>query len=61
MKHPLKIERYNGTMEELARDIADLRYDVFISFFDKLGYELSKDQKKDFNAGRYQVSIKFAL
>jgi hypothetical protein len=56
MKHPTEIINYNGTMEELARDIANLRYDSLSELLNKLASELSVDQKKDFNSERYQVS-----
>lgn len=55
-QHPTDIIKYQGTMQELARDIADLRYDVLVTFFNNLCYELSKDKEKDFNAGKYQIS-----
>ena len=56
MKHPTTIDKYNGTLEELARDIADLRYDVMGDLLNHLAYEISIDQKKDFDNKRYQLS-----
>jgi hypothetical protein len=54
--HETEIKKYKGTIQELARDIADLRYDALVSLFNNLGYELSKDKEKNFDAGKHQVS-----
>ena len=38
MRHPDKIEKYNGTIDELAKDITNLRYDILAQLLDKLSH-----------------------
>lgn len=55
MKHPITIEKYNGTIKELARDIANLRYDSLEEFLKWLNYEIYVDSEKDKQRGKIQL------
>ncbi len=46
-KHPLKVEKYNGTLEELAEDIMNLRYDKTAEFIKYLSDKTKKDGDAD--------------
>jgi hypothetical protein len=37
MKHPLEVEGYEGTLEELAEEIGKMRYDKVEEFLERLG------------------------
>ena len=47
MKHSENIERYQGTLKELARDIVNMRYDSVAKFYEYLAGELKEDSQKD--------------
>jgi len=55
MRHPDKIEKYNGTIDELAKDITNLRYDILAQLLDKLSHNLLIDAQNDFDKGRKQL------
>ena len=56
MKHPIKIENYSGSIKELSRDIANLRYDVLEIFLNDLALAILDDSKKDHSNGRLMLS-----
>ena len=56
--HPIKIEKYTGTLKELARDIADLRYDVLNDFLNQLSICIYRDSDNDYKRGRNLLSSK---
>jgi hypothetical protein len=53
--NPITIEKYNGTLKELARDIADLRYDVLQEFLSHLSSCIYVDAQKDKEKNRIQL------
>ncbi|HKL44070.1 MAG TPA: hypothetical protein VJ892_02200 [Candidatus Absconditabacterales bacterium] len=55
-KHPKKIEKYNGTMEELSRDIVGLDYDAQVELFKLLTKDFQTDSINDQNIGHPKVS-----
>lgn len=50
MKHTRCVERFDGTMVELAESIGDLYYDSLAEFLDRLSEKLARDAAAD--AGR---------
>jgi len=50
--HLTEIEKYNGAMKELARDIADLRYDALAELINEIGEYIKQDAKRDDEKGR---------
>lgn len=56
MKHPTTIEKYNGTLEELANDIGNLRYDCLAELFQHIHDKIIHDCINDFNKGRKRLA-----
>ena len=50
--HETTIKKYNGTLEELAKDIADLRYDALYELLTNISNNITQDSQKDLNRGR---------
>lgn len=55
MKHPLTVNKYQGTLQELAKDVSNLNYDSLDQFIKWLGYYLYEDSEKDKMAGRVKL------
>jgi hypothetical protein len=55
-KHPLTIEKYSGTLQELAEDIGNLRYDATADFLQHLANKFEKDSKADAQRKRVKLS-----
>ena len=56
MIHKSEVEKYQGTMGELARDIGDLKYDALAEFLELLATKIEFDGKKDEARGRVKLS-----
>lgn len=56
LKHPLKVENYSGTLQELAEDIGNLRYDATAEFLKHLANKFEKDSKADAERKRLKLS-----
>ncbi|MEM6697039.1 MAG: hypothetical protein AAF599_01490, partial [Bacteroidota bacterium] len=56
MLHKNTIENYSGTMETLAEEIGNLRYDALSNFLNLLADKLQEDGDKDEGRGRVQLS-----
>lgn len=56
MTHRDRIDRYPGTIAELAQDLGDLRYDALAEFLRHLSLKLSADGKADDQRGRPRLS-----
>ena len=56
MQHPNDIIKYRGTMEQLANEISNLRYDVLAKLFGDIAYYIQQDRKSDFEKGRYKLA-----
>ena len=52
MKHPLRLERYPGTLDELASELGDMRYDAVAEFLALLAEKLGSDSAADSSRGR---------
>jgi len=58
MIHKDKIDKYNGSMDELVEDIGNLKYDALADFLQKLSSKLDKDAQADLKRGRKKLSNK---
>lgn len=56
MIHRSEITNYSGTMEELAEEIGNLKYDALARFLELLAHKIEADGKKDESRGRVQLS-----
>ena len=56
MKHSSKVEKYKGSLEELAEDIGNLRYDSLQELFGFLHLKIQKDLKADADRGRDKLA-----
>ena len=61
MKHPKNVEKYNGSLDELAEDIGNLSYDDLAYLIKCLGDKLTKDSKCDNSKGRLKLAGKLEL
>jgi predicted GNAT family acetyltransferase len=56
--HPTTVAQYPGSLEELAKDIAQMRYDAVAEFFGYFAREIQKQEEADKERGREQLSVK---
>jgi hypothetical protein len=56
MIHRENIERYPGTLADLAREIGDLRYDALATFLQELAAKLERDSAADAGRGRPKLA-----
>lgn len=55
-KHKRIVEKYNGTLDELANDIGDLHYESLETLFALISDKLERDAKKDLSNKRVKLS-----
>ena len=56
MTHLENVEKYDGTLEELAVDVANLRYDKIGEFIRHLSNEILNQSLNDKSKGRPKLS-----
>jgi hypothetical protein len=56
MVHRADVERYPGTLAELAGEVGDLRYDALALFLRSLAAKLESDASADAGRGRPRLS-----
>lgn len=56
MIHTSEVKNYAGTMEELAEEIGNLKYDALARFLELLAHKIEADGKKDESRNRVQLS-----
>jgi len=56
MVHPDKVDRYSGTLDDLAEDLGNLRYDALGEFLRLLAAKIDRDAGTDEKRGRTQLS-----
>lgn len=56
MVHREQIERYPGTLDELAGEVGDLRYDALAAFLRALADKLAADAAADEGRGRPKLA-----
>lgn len=52
MEHKKVVEKYNGSLKELARDIGDLHYESLQELFHEISQKLLMDAVKDRQSDR---------
>ncbi len=55
-KHPIDVEGFDGSLEELAKQIARMRYDSLSILLGFLAVEVHNEANKDRLAGRVRLS-----
>jgi hypothetical protein len=58
MKHPNKLEGYNGTLEDLAKAIGNMSYDKTAEFIEDLAKDIGRQANEDCKKGRIKLSSK---
>ena len=56
MIHPKQVDRFNGSLTELAEDLGNLQYDVLAEFLGLLAVKIEQDAKKDNERGRVKLA-----
>lgn len=56
MRHPDCISRYPGSLDDLATEVGDLRYDALATFLHALSAKLASDGDKDGARGRARLA-----
>lgn len=56
MVHREDVERYPGTLTQLAGEVGDLRYDALAAFFHALAAKLDADGGADAGRGRHKLA-----
>jgi hypothetical protein len=56
MKHPNKIEKYPGSLAELAKELGNLKYNSLAKFLKEIGDDLINQAKTDREKGRLQLA-----
>lgn len=54
-QHPVKIDKYDGSLEQLAIELGDLQYDVLGELLTRLSLKLQQDAAKDIDRGREKL------
>lgn len=59
MKHPIRVEGYDGSLEELAKAVGKMRYDKVAEFLQHLGEDFARQGDDDLTLrGRPQLAEK---
>lgn len=56
MLHKDEVENYSGTMQELAEEVGNLKYDALANFLDLLSQKIENDGMKDAERKRFQLA-----
>lgn len=51
-KHPDHVPGYEGSMQDLAQAVGNMRYDKVVEFLDALAQDLKRQADADWNGGR---------
>ena len=54
-KHSLRVAGYDGTLQDLAKEVGNLRYDKIVEFLRALRNDLHEQALKDTSAGRTKL------
>jgi hypothetical protein len=58
VKHPDRVEKYPGSLKEMARDATNMRYDSLAEFVDYMADYLKQDSDADSERGRKKLESK---
>ena len=56
MLHKDQVEKYDGSISQLANDIGDLKYDTLAEFLKLLAKKIQEDGDKDQTRGRVKLA-----
>ena len=56
MKHPDHVEGFDGSLDELAKLMGNMRYDSAVKFLGKLADDYKEQAEKDEARGRVQLA-----
>ncbi len=56
-KHKRVIEKYNGSLQQLATDIGDLYYEALSFLLQEFTIKLNTDGNKDLDGGRKKLAM----
>lgn len=56
MKHPNKVEGYNGTLEDLAKAVGNMSYNKTAEFIEKFANDLVRQADNDLEKGNIKVA-----
>jgi len=56
MQYPDHVEKYSGSLADLARDIGNMRYDSLADFLNHLGDDLIRQATADKAGGRIKLA-----
>ncbi len=56
MVHREDVGRYPGTLDQLAVEVGDLRYDALAAFLHALAAKLDRDGRADAGRGRHKLA-----
>jgi propanediol dehydratase small subunit len=54
--HPKEIKKYEGSLDELAKDIGNLQYDIEASLLERLADDIKRQADADLAKGRTQLA-----
>lgn len=57
-RHPITLEKYAGSLDDLAKDVTQMRYDVVAKLFGSVAGNMHADAKADRTRGREQLATK---
>lgn len=60
-KHSLSVEKYSGSLEDLAEDVKNLRYDKVAEFLGYLAAQVKQEADKDLADGKTKLAAKLYL
>ena len=55
-KHPVSVEGYNGSLEDLAKAAGNMRYDCTAEFIEKLADDIKRQADSDSAKGRARLA-----
>ena len=58
LKHPLSVEGYNGSLEDLAKAVRKMRYDQFAEFLGYLAAYIKSEGDQDAADGKTKLPIR---
>lgn len=61
MKHPVKVENYNGSLDDLAKEIGNLSYNILSDLISKLADDIKGQADADYKKNRTKLAAKLYL
>ncbi len=58
VKHSTTVKGYNGSLEDLAKDIKNMRYDAFAEFLGYLAKQVKLEADQDLASGKNKLPLR---